>query len=41
MMETMRRVTTTRRRVHRELELPLGDDYDALIRARLADATAA
>lgn len=35
------RVTTTRRRVHRELELPLGDDYDALIRARLADATAA
>lgn len=33
-------VHTTRRRLHREVELPMRDAYDAFIRERLAEAGA-
>jgi tRNA(His) 5'-end guanylyltransferase len=36
--KTGEQVTTTRRRLHRELELPMRDAYDEFIRNRLADA---
>jgi tRNA(His) guanylyltransferase len=38
--KTGEHVQTTRRRLHRELELPMRDAYDAFIRERLTDASA-
>jgi tRNA(His) guanylyltransferase len=39
--KTGEHTVTTRRRLHRELELPMRDEYDAFIRMRLTEAVAA